>query len=102
VIAELSLAPTIGACSALVGFTHYKAHQMKVIINQNICIWRGVGEGGIFSLLLKSERDLTLAVGVRSRLLPLFQRDIHDYNVASTYAWWRASKVLYHFCAALL
>ncbi len=72
-IVELSLAPTIGACSALVGFTHYKAHQMKVIINQNICIWRGVGEGGIFSLILKSERDLTLAVGVRSRLLPFFR-----------------------------
>ncbi len=70
-IADSSLAPKIGACSALVGFIHYKAHQMKVIMNQNICIWGGVGEGGIFSLLLKSERDLTLAMGVRSRLLPL-------------------------------
>jgi hypothetical protein len=73
---------------------------MKVIINQNICIWGGVGEGGIFSLLLTSERDLTLAVGVSSRL-PLVQRDIHDYNVASTYTWWRGCEVLYYFCAAL-
>ncbi len=76
----------MGVCSALVGFTHYRAHQMKVIINQNICIWGGVGEGWIFSLLLKSELDLTLALGVRSRL-HLFQKDIHDYNVASKYTW---------------
>jgi hypothetical protein len=75
---------------------------MKVVINQNICIWGGVGDGGIFSLLLKSERDLTLAVGVRSRLLALFQRDIHDYNVASKYTWWRGCEVLHYFCAALL
>jgi len=80
---KLCLAPQSGHALHLWVLPIIKHTRWKLSSTKIYVYGAGAGEGGIFSLLLKSEGDLTLAVGVRSRLLPLFQRDIHDYNVAS-------------------